>query len=91
MKNKASDGGRYSTRKQEAWNESEAILLLQNTGKLVSELEATGARMPQRDRELCHARLVAAHDARNMAAYRVALKGYVEGAREAYRKTKRGT
>jgi hypothetical protein len=40
--------------------------------------------MPQR--EQYHARLVAAHDARDMAAYRIALNGYVEAAREAYRK-----
>ncbi len=42
--------------------------------------------MPQRERY--HARLVAAHDARDMAAYRIALNGYVAAAREAYRKKK---
>ena len=42
---------------EERWNEQEAILLLQRTGKLVDGLEAAGARMPQGDRELCHARL----------------------------------
>ncbi len=73
---------------EERWNEQEAIVLLQRTGKLVDELEAAGARMKQGDRELCHARLVAAHDARDMAAYRIALKGYAEEARKAYRKTK---
>jgi hypothetical protein len=54
----------------------------------VAGLEATGARMPQRERY--HACLVAAHDARDMAAYRIALNGYVEAAREAYRKVKNG-
>ena len=71
---------------EERWNEPEAIVLLQHTGKLVDGLEATGARMPQGIRQLCHARLVAAHDARDMAAYRIALKGYAEEARKAYRK-----
>jgi hypothetical protein len=75
---------------QERWNELEAILLLQRTGKLVEVLEATGARMSQSNRTRYHARLVVAHDARDMAAYRIALKEYGEGAREAYRKTKRG-
>jgi len=75
---------------EERWNEPEAILLLQRAGKLVEGLEASGARMLQGDREVCHARLVAAHDARNIAAYRAALEGYVGGAREAYRKAKRG-
>ena len=51
--------------------------------------EATGARMPQRQRY--HARLVAAHDAQDMAAYRLALNGYVEAAREAFRKVKKGS
>ena len=54
----------------------------------MANLEATGARMPQRQRY--YARLVAGHDARDMAAYRIALNGYVEAAGEAYRKTKRG-
>ena len=73
---------------EERWNEPEAIVLLQHTGKLVDGLEATGARMPQGTCELCHARLVAAHDVRDMAAYRIALKGYAEEARKAYRKAK---
>jgi len=42
--------------------------------------------MPPRERY--HARLIAAHDARDMAAYRIALNGYVEAAREAHRKKK---
>ncbi len=87
MKNKTSDADRNYTRKQ-AWNEPEAVLLLQYTGKLVAALEAMGSRMPQGDRVLYHASLVAAHDARDMAAYRIALNGYVEAARKAYRKAK---
>ena len=73
---------------EERWDESEAIVLLQRTGKLVDGLEATGARVPQGTRQLCHARLVAAHDAHDIAAYRIALKGYEEEARKAYRKAK---
>ncbi len=65
---------------------AEAVRLLQEAGERVANLEATGARVPQRQRY--HARLVAAHDARDMAAYRLALNGYVEAAREAYRKAK---
>jgi hypothetical protein len=76
------------TREQEAWDEPEAVRLLQEAGERVAALEATGARMAQRTQY--HARLVAAHDARDMAAYRIALNGYVEAARKAYRKTKRG-
>jgi hypothetical protein len=69
---------------EQAWDESEAVLLLQNAGALVAGLEATGARMPQR--KWYHARLVAAHDAEDMPAYQIALNGYVAAAREAYRK-----
>jgi hypothetical protein len=61
---------------------------LQEAGELVAKFETTGSRMPQR--ELYHARLIAAHDARDMDAYRVAVNGYVEAAREAYRKAKIG-
>jgi hypothetical protein len=76
---------------EQRWNEPEAILLLQRAGKLVAAgIETSGARMPQSDRELYHARLVTAHDTQDMAAYRIALEGYVEGARRAYRKTKGG-
>jgi len=42
--------------------------------------------MPRR--ELYHAPLIAAHDARDMEAYRSALNEYVRAAREAYRKAK---
>ena len=73
---------------KERWNEQEAIVLLQHAGKLVHEIETSGTRMSQSEREQYHARLIAAHDARDMAAYRIALEGYAEGARKAYRKTK---
>jgi len=73
---------------KEPWNEQEAILLLQRAAKSVQEIETSGTRMPHSERERYHARLVAAHDARDMAAYRIALEGYAEGARKAYRKTK---
>ena len=73
---------------EERWNEPESIVLLQRTAKLVAGIEASGVRMPQGDRELCHARLVAAHDARDIAAYRAALEGYEDRARNAYRKAK---
>jgi hypothetical protein len=43
--------------------------------------------MPQR--EQYHARLVAEHDARDRAAYRLALNGYAKAAREAYPKRKK--
>ena len=46
--------------------------------------------MSQSARGLYHARLLAAHDAQDMAAYRIALEEYVEGARKAHRKSKRG-
>jgi hypothetical protein len=75
---------------EEQWNETESIVLLQRSAKLVAGIEASGVRMPQGERELCHARLVAAHDARDRAAYRAALKGYEDCARHAYRKTKGG-
>jgi len=82
------EGWEDPTREQEAWDEPEAVRLLQEAGERVAALEETGARMAQRERY--HASLVAAHDARDMAAYRIALNGYVEAAREAYRKaTKR--
>jgi hypothetical protein len=73
---------------EERWNEPESIVLLQRTAKLVAGIEASGVRMPQGNRELCHARLVAAHDARGIAAYRATLEGYENRARNAYRKAK---
>ncbi len=87
MYKSGAEGWEDPTREQEAWDEPEAVRLLQEVGQRVAALEATGTRMTQRERY--HARLVAAHDARDMAAYRMALNGYVEAAREAYRKTKR--
>jgi hypothetical protein len=75
---------------KEPWNEQEAILLLQRAAKSVQEIETSGTRMPHSEREQYHARLVAAHDARDMAAYRIALEGYAQGARKAYRKMKPG-
>jgi hypothetical protein len=71
---------------KERWNEQEAILLLQRAAKLVQVIETSGTQMPHSEREQYHARLVAAHDARHMAAYRIALEGYAQGARLAYRK-----
>jgi DNA-binding FadR family transcriptional regulator len=71
---------------KEQWNEPEAIVLLQHAGKLVAGFKSTGVQIPNRLQY--HARLVAAHDAKDMAAYRTALNGYVEAAREAYRKMK---
>ena len=81
-------GGWEDPTREQAWNEPEAVRLLQDAGELVAALEATGSRIPYRERY--HAHLIAAHDARDMAAYRIALNGYVEAARVAYRKTKRG-
>ena len=73
---------------EQRWNEPEAIVLLQRAGKLVQEIETSGARIPDSDRELFHARLVTAHDTKDMAAYRIAVEEYVEGARKAHRKAK---
>jgi hypothetical protein len=73
---------------EQRWNEPEAIVLLQRAGKLVEEIEASEARIPDSDRELFHARLVTAHDTQDMAAYRIALEEYVEDARKAHRKAK---
>ena len=83
------EGWEDRTQEQEAWNEPEAVRLLQEAGKRVARFEATGARMPQRERY--HARLIAAHDARDMVAYRTALNGYVEAARAASLKAKKGS
>jgi hypothetical protein len=86
---KAGDEGWEKPTREQAWSEPESVQLLQEAGERVAGFEATGARMPQR--EQYHARLVAAHDAQNMAAYHLALIGYVNAAREAYRKTKKGS
>ncbi len=79
---KVGDDDWYPTREQ-AWSEPEAVRLLQRAGEIVHVFESTGARMPQR--EPYHARIIAAHDARDMDAYQMALNGYVEAAREASR------
>ena len=76
----------WNPTQEQPWDEPEAVLLLQNAGVLVAEFEATGARIPERERY--HGHLIAAHDARDMVAYRIALNGYVEAAREACRKEK---
>ncbi len=68
----------------EVWNESESVRLLQQVGAKVADFEAMGARIPQR--EMYHTRLIAAHDAQDMDAYRAALHGYMAAAREACRK-----
>lgn len=86
MTNKAGDGPN-PTREQEGWDEAEAVRLLQHAGELVAVFEASGAGIPQR--ELYHARLIAAHDARDATAYRMALNGYVEAAREASKRAAR--
>jgi hypothetical protein len=75
---------------EQRWNEPEAILLLERAGKLVEVIEASGARITHSERKLYHNRLVTAHDTQDMAAYRTALEEYVEGARKAYQKVKRG-
>ena len=86
---KPGDEGWEDLTQERAWIEPEAVRLLREAGERVAGFEATGARMPQRERY--HARLVAAHDAQDMATYRLALNGYVEAAREAYRKVKKGS
>ena len=72
------------TQEEQAWDEPEAVRLLQHSGELVAVFEARGAQMSQR--ELYHARIIAAHEARDMEAYRIALNGYVEAACEASRR-----
>ena len=52
-------------------------------------IETSGLQMPQSARKLHYARLVAAHDARDMTDYRSAVKAYEEAAREAYRRAKK--
>jgi hypothetical protein len=83
---KAGGEGWEDLAQEQAWDEPEAVRLLQEAGERVAGFEASGTRMPQRERY--HARLVSAHDTQDMAAYRLALNGYVEAAREAYRKAK---
>lgn len=72
------------------WNEAEAVMLLKEAGALVAGYEAEGARMPAELRQRYHARIAEAHDARDMTAYREAINGYEEAAREAYHRRARG-
>ena len=72
----------------ERWNEAEAVKLLREAGALVAVYEAEGAPIPNRQRY--HARIAEAHDAQDMPAYREAINGYVEAAREAYRRRREG-
>jgi hypothetical protein len=72
----------------ELWEEAEAVRLLQEVGVVVAWYGAKGGEIP--NREAYHARIVEAHNARNMTAYREAVNGYVEAAREAYRRRARG-
>jgi hypothetical protein len=69
----------------EHWDEAEAVRLLDDTGALVAGFEVEAARIPAELRERYHARIAEAHEARDMAAYREALNGYVAAAREAHR------
>ena len=48
MREAGEDG--WDPTREQAWDEPEAVRLLQNGGALVAGLEATGARMPQRER-----------------------------------------
>ena len=73
---------------EEQWDEERAVWLLREAGALVAAYAAEGARIP--DREMYHARITEAHDARDMDAYREALNGYVQVARESYRRRSRG-
>jgi|1185.fasta_scaffold470762_2 hypothetical protein len=83
---KAGDEDSYLIQNQ-AWNEPEAVELLQHAGMLVAQFESGGTQMAQR--EFYHARLIASHDAQDMVAYRTALNGYVEAARQASREASR--
>ena len=74
----------------ERWDEKKAVRLLLEAGALVGGYEAEGARMPAELRQRYHARIAEAHDARDMTAYREAINGYEEAAREAYRRQARG-
>jgi hypothetical protein len=53
-------------------------------GAVVSWFEAEGVRIPNRERY--HVRIVEAHEAKDMMAYRAAVNGYEQVAREAYRR-----
>jgi hypothetical protein len=72
----------------ERWHEAEAIRLLQEVDAVVAWYGAEGVEIPSR--EMYHARIVEAHDAQDITAYREAINGYEEAAREAYRRRARG-
>lgn len=69
------------------WHEAEAVRLLREVGAVVKWLEAQGVRIPNRERY--HRRIVETHNAKDMAAYREAINGYEEAARDAYRRLRR--
>ena len=71
---------------EQQWDEEKAVRLLQGAGALVSGYEAEGALMPDELRARYHARIVEAHNVRDMTAYQEAVNGYVKAAREAYRR-----
>jgi hypothetical protein len=73
----------------ELWNEEEAVRLLKEAGAAVAWFEAGGARISAKRRKAYHARIVRAHEDRDMVAYREAVNGYEEAAREAYLRFKR--
>ena len=63
----------------------EAVVLLGRARTLLAQDNA-----PCSLRERCHVRLVAAHDARDTGAHRLALNGYAQPARRAHRKIGKG-
>jgi hypothetical protein len=73
----------------ERWNEDETVRLLKEVGAVVSWFEAEGVRLPAKQRKKYHARIVGAHAAKDMVAYRDAVNGYEMAAREAYRRLPR--
>ncbi len=75
--------GEWGHPEGEPWDEEEAIRLMKEAGAEVAMYEESGARMP--DPECYHARIQEAHRSKNMEAYREALNGYVEAAREVRR------
>jgi hypothetical protein len=56
---------------------------------VVSWFEAKGVRIPAGQRKKHHARILEAHAAQEMAAYREAVNGYEAAARVAYRRLPR--
>ena len=70
----------WGNQEGEPWDEEEAIRLMQEAGAEIAAYEEGGARIPNRERY--HARIQEAHRLRDMEAYREAINGYVEAARE---------